>query len=107
MKWWIQLLPDVAPRIVKPIGSTVYVRICSDACAADGGLAGVALFSNRGDEFSVLPRSGADGELIEGLADGISGSEMFSIGAAVIALGEQPRERRAVLFPDNNAAAGP
>ena len=49
----LQLLPNMASRIVKPIGPAVGARIFSDPCTASGGPAAVAFFRKGRGEFPV------------------------------------------------------
>ena len=88
---WARLLPDLAPRIKRPVGRTVDVRIYSDACATDGGMAAASLFSRSAGDFTVVLTGNAEPLLLEGIADTdeISGLEMFAAASAVVALGEQ------------------
>lgn len=81
--WGIHILPHRAPRKRKPIGRAVDARFYSDACAMDGGLAAVAFFSNRGDEFLALPKWASERELIEETNE-IVGLEMFAMVAAAV-----------------------
>ena len=107
LEWWVRLLPDMAPRMIRPIGHLVDVRIYSDACTTGGGLAAVALFSGN-EEVTVLLTGTADKKLLKSLetTNEIYGLEMFAMVSAVITLGEQLRGKRIMLFLDNNAASG-
>ena len=108
LNWWIRLLPAMSPRIVKPVGSEADVRIYSDACTTGGGMAAIALFSRPAGEFMVQLKGKAEDLLISSLAETneIFGLELFAMVSAVMALGEQLRGKRMILFLDNNAAAG-
>ena len=100
-------MPDMAPRLIRPIGHLVDVRIYSDACTTGGGLAAVALFS--GDrQVTVLLTGAADKKLLRSLeaTNEIYGLEMFAMVSAIVTLGDQLRGKRILLFLDNNAAAG-
>ena len=44
LEWLVKLLPVVAPRVIKPIGRTVDVRIYADARTAQGSMVAVAGF---------------------------------------------------------------
>ena len=107
LNWRLRLLPDMAPRLIKPIGSLVDVRIYSDACTTGGGMAAVALFSGT-KEVTVLMTGVADKKLLRSLetTNEIFGLEMFAMVSAVITLGDQLRGKRIMLFMDNNAASG-
>ena len=108
LKWRLRLLLNRAPRMVKPIGRTVDVRIYSDACATRGGMAAVAFFSRRHEIFAVLIKGAAEHMLLESLKEtnGIFGLEMFATVAAIATFGDQLKGKRMILFLDNNAAAG-
>ena len=61
LDWWIRLLPAMAPRIAKPISCAVDVRIYSDACTTEGGMAAIALLPRPPGEFMVqLKRKAED-----------------------------------------------
>ena len=65
LSWRPQQLPSVAPRIIRPVVGKVDVRIYSDECIMDGGLAVVAYFRHGRDDFLVLPTGAADATLFE------------------------------------------
>ena len=73
-----------------------------------GGLAAVAFPLNRGDEFSALLISAAEGEPVKSRKETneISGLETFATVAAATSLSEQLRGEGNGLFLDNIAAAG-
>ena len=105
---WIGQLLNVAPRIIKPFGRTLDVRIYSDACTTGGRLASVPFSADHGGEYPVWLKGAVEGELIGGLNEitGNFGLEMFAMAAAVVALGEHLREKRIALPLETNAAAG-
>ena len=104
----IRLLPNAAPRIIRLVCPTLDVRRYSDAGATDGGLAAVAFFARRGDDFTVLLQDVAEDVLIRSVlqAHEICGLEMFADVAAGVAPSENLSGDTVVLFIDDNAAAG-
>ena len=71
-------------------------------------MAAVKLSPRQLREFTVLLKGAAEQLLLESIKDthGIFVREKFAMVAGVIALGEQLRGKRILLFLDNNAAAG-
>ena len=65
LSWRPQQLPSVAPRIIRPVGGTVDVRMYSNECFKDRGLAVVACFRHCRDDFPVSPTGAADATLFE------------------------------------------
>ena len=68
----------------------------------------VALFSRQLREFTVSLKGAAEQVLLESIKDTneISGLGTFAMVAGVVALGEQLRGKRVILFLRDNAAAG-
>ena len=55
------------PRVIKPMGRAVDVRICPDACTAGGGMAAVASVPRQGTEFKALLKVAAEKVLVGSL----------------------------------------
>ena len=62
----LKLLPNLAPRIIKPIGRAVGGTIYSDACATEGGVAAVTLFSIGENGLTVFLGGNAEPLPLEG-----------------------------------------
>ena len=92
MEWWLLLLPELSPGIIKPVGRAAGVRIYSDARTADGGVAAVALFPKRAGEFAVLLKGNAKQLLPECISET---NEIL----------EQLGGKRTVLFLDTKAGS--
>ena len=58
----------------------------------------VAFLTGKGQETPIKPQAGTDE---------IHGLELFATVAAVVAVGDQSRNRRTITFLGNNAVAGP
>ena len=79
LPWWIRLLPNVAPRIMSPLGRTFAVRIYPDECTTDGRLAAVAFVTSPEDKSTVMLHGADENALQKRLKEAkeISGLEMF------------------------------
>ena len=65
LEWRLRLLLTMAPRMIKPLGRIVDVRIYSDDCAICGRVAASALASRRTEDFTVVLKGAAEQMLLE------------------------------------------